>query len=646
MRSQATHIKKWIPLCLLGLVSLVLSACGGSKSFDIPEPLTDTVSPTVDNSFPNEVESEDFEVDFNVEIIFSELMNKSSLTTERGIKLFSGRSDLESGIGLEERAVDIFFSVVPLISNDLISDKEIVIPATKAMLKHSSGRFALNTEYTVIVDNPARDLVDDDLDTEEDERNFISETNIIDFITEEGEWKQSKTIPNITIEDKGTITESLVSVSANQFSPRLIANARGDTFLIWRQEATPGINQLWASRYTVNNKQWGLSNESEIYCSNDNDICANSHLISEISSTSVNDYDVDINEQGHLAIVWSQAAKQGDFVSIWASIFDGKNWNTVSEINNTGFLKTGNAESPAIALDSNGNAVSIWREYDGQYSRIKTNIFKVGDGAVISSGQWVEAPVFIDTHSQVVSKNPKLSMNDQGVAIAVWEQNTSGLYQIYSNHIRLNQSNDWIGPERIDNISSTNPEFGIGNSSLPIIAIDQNNDAIAIWLKYDGQRNNVWFNRFTGSWGELANYLEGSRLGDASYPGLAIGKNNRVLAYWVQEDTAENSRSLFTSFFTALTGWESGRLMATDNKLSKPIASFDREGNAVLIWQEGIISGEINTRYYSKRTDNWNREESLASSSADVSLTPLLEDGRFLTTWVNDYRLESVLFSD
>ena len=650
MRSQPTYINKWARLCILCFISLVLYACGGSREFDIPEPITDTTSPSVESFYPNDDASEDFEVDFKVEITFTEQMNQESLVNEGGIKLYSGKNELDSEFDIEERATNISFSVVPIVSNDLVNGKEIVIPATKATLTHSSGRFALNTEYTVIIDSPARDLVADNLDTEEDERNYISSSNTVDFTTEEGEWKQVKSVPNMVVEDKGTVNESLLNVSANQFSPKLIANAKGDTFLIWRQELTSGINQLWVSRYIADTKRWGLSNKSEFYCTNDN--CANSHLISEITSTSVIDYDVSINEQGHLAVAWSQAKQQGEFVSIWASIFDGKVWNSISEISDTGFLKTGNTESPSIALDAYGNAVSIWREHDGQYSRIKTNIFKVGAGSDISSGQWVEAPIFIDSHSQLISKNPKLSMSSQGFAIAVWEQKESSisLFEIFSNHIRLYQGNDWVGSERINKITSTSPEFGIGNSSLPSIAIDQNNDAIAVWLKHDGQRNNVWFNRFTGSWGELSNYLEESRLGDASYPSITIGKNNRALAYWVQENTAGNSRSLFSSFFTAFTGWESGRLMATNSIVTNPTAKFDREGNAVIIWQEGLIKGELNSRYYSKLTDTWGREEELDRSGANVSLTPLLEDGRFLTTWIDEqnsqYRLESVLFSD
>lgn len=651
MRSLVTNLKKWTRLYLFVLVSFILSACGGSRDFNEPEPIVDTTPPSVASFFPDET-PEDFEIDSFVEITFSELMNIDSLMPPQdGIKLLSGSNELDanSEIIAEERDVHLEFENVLLFTDDVISDRQKLIPSTKAFLTHRSGRFALNTEYSVEVDSPARDLVDDDLTTEDDERNFMIKPIRIEFSTEQGEWKNSQSVPNLITVDKNSSNPSIEDQDKNQFSPRLISNANGDTFLIWRQELYTGINQLWATRYNPNESpinRWSLLNSSNSFCKLNS--CENAELISEITTTSVIDFDVAVNDQGHFAIVWSQAPGLNEYISIWSKIFDGKNWSSLEEISDTGIIESGHAESPIIGLDGKGNAISVWREHDGQNSRIKANLFKVGQGNSIVSGQWVEAPIYIDLNTSTVNKNPKLSINNDGLGIAVWEQENEGLYEIYSNHIRLNQSDNWVGSERIDLISSDNPEFGIGSSSSPSLAIDENGDAIAIWLKYDGQRNNVWFNRFTGDWQGLAKSLEESRIGDASFPNITI-KNSKALAYWIQESNETNQRSLHTSFFTPFTGWQNEEILATNIGIAKPNAKFDYEGNAMVLWQAGLEYGSIKARYYSKLTNLWDTEESLRFGSSP-SLSTLFEDGRFLAAWFNEtnsrYRIESALFSD
>lgn len=649
MRSQVINNKKKLNLFFSSVLCLLLTACGGSNNFKIPETPKDTTPPSIEDSLPDEQTAENFEVDFNVEITFSELMNADSLITEEGVKLFSGKIEQDSELELEPRESQISLSVVPVTSTDLVTEEEIVIPATKLILTHASGRFALNNSYTVSVEYPARDMVEDDLDTEEDERNFIDGQLLLDFTTEKGEWKVSKPIPNVAIENKGTPTESPITQNANQFSPMVISNSNGDAALFWRQELSAGITQLWASRYSANTKSWQLLDQSSSVCNST--VCANSELVSIIDTTNIVNFDADINEKGQIVVAWSQASAPSEFVSIYARLFDGSSWLETTDISGTGLPKTGNSDSPQVEIDQKGNVVSIWREHNGENSRIKTNLYKLAADEDLANGQWSEPPSFIDNIPQVSSNSPKLSMSKNGLAIAVWAQKQNGLYNIVSNHIRLNQSDDWIGFERIDFIDQSLPEFEIGDASLPQIAIDENNDALAIWLKHDGQRNNLWYNRFTGSWGAKANYVERDRLGDVDYPSVTFSKSNKALATWTQENKTTNSTTLMSSFFEAtLNGWEENQAITSNNEIHFPVAKFDREGNAVLLWQEGFSSGDLQASYYSKLTKKWGKTAVIDETGNQLSISNLYEDGRFLAAWengnLNSSTLKSVLFSD
>ena len=652
MYSLANRCTQWNASILFPLVSLffvlTLSACTDDKSFPPPDEIKDTTPPTILSSIPNEATSTGFEVDYAVEIVFSERMNLDSLTTEGGVKLFAGK--IEEAGAEEENVVDqelmpreasISLSEVPVTSEDLITGEEIVVPATKLTLRHNTGRFALDAAYTVMVESPARDIVEDDPETAEDDRNYIDGTNSIDFITQKGSWKTIRPLPNVRIEVDSDESEHVLEISDNRISPRVIANNKGDAFALWLQEGSiAGVNQLWISRYLVNEKKWALLDPEKLVCSIANATnCANAERVDNNDSTSVIDYQAVANDIGQIAIVWSQAAQAGGPVAIHARLFDGLNWLNVNEISSSGLSnQAGNADSPRVVMDQSGNVLAIWREHTGITTRIKTNIYQVADGA------WTEAPAFIDDGTGSSTQTPELAISQSGRAMAVWSQNQNGRLRIFSNRIRLSQSSDWQSPVQIDEINSSSVEYAIGDSTKPKIAIDDNGDALAVWLKFDGQRNNVWYNRFTGNWGTRALPLEADRRGDAESPLIRISRDNKGLVVWKQR--TNNLTELKARMFLATTGWQDEKTVTNAAQIHKPVARFDREGNAHLIWQDGQAKGQLNTSYYSKLTDTWSEVAPFSSenNANNASIVPVYEDGRFLSAWETIDGLSKQLF--
>jgi hypothetical protein len=629
--------------CLLVSSLIFLAACEGDKSFPLPDPIKDTDPPRMAASLPNEATASNFEIDYPVEILFSERMNLESLTTEGGIKLFSGVKEQISGeVGvvqedLRPREFTLEFSEEPVIAQDLVTGKDIQIPATKVLLRAATGRFALNNSYTVSIESPARDLIEDDTSTAEDERNFIEGNPLIDFITQTGAWKTITAVPNTLIELAQDDTETALSVSKNQFTPKVIAGKNGDTFLLWKQEgASQGVNQLWISRYLVNNKLWALPDMEKQVCPEAADAqCANAVRVDNIDDSGVIDFSAAVNASGQIAVVWSQAVQAGGLISIHANLFDGTKWLGVTEISATGLgNQSGDADSPQVVIDNVGNVVSIWREQGAQSTRIKTNLFQVASGEM-EEGRWTEAPAFIDRSDSTLSISPSLAMNEAGRAVAVWSQMLDNRLRIFSNRLRIGENSVWQTPVLIDELNPGVVDAGIGDSTEPKVAVDKNGDAMAVWLKYDGQRNNVWSNRFTGNWRQYATSLEGDRRGDASYPMIDISNNNKALATWVQAVGSNGSQELKARFFEATTGWQAESTITSEAQIHNPIARFDMEGNAQLIWQNGITNGKLSVAYYSKISRNWgaSKELSAESTANNVSLAPLFEDGRFLTVW-------------
>ncbi len=660
MYSQAMQCKKWY-LSVLFLLTVLITACDSDSEFSSPKPIKDTTPPTIVSFYPDESVASGFEVDFDIEIIFSERMNLASLENEGGIRLFSGLNEVstspDTDINAELKPRDslFIFSEVPLTGKDLITGKEIVIEGTKVTMRPPSGRFALNTAYTVTVNEPARDLVEDDTATSEDDRNYIQGGNFYDFITEKGTWKSVKQLPNIQVfvDTSDNNTEKALVESKNQFSPLIVSNKQGDTVGIWRQESDiAGINQLWISRYLIPSKKWALLNPNKNICLEvSSSQCANAERIDAINETDVLEYHAAINDSGQMAVVWTKAAQVGEYISVFANLYDGENWLGSVDISDTGFLKTGNADSPQVGIDKSGNVVAIWREHDGSAARIKTRLFKLAaTDPLMGNGAWISTPTFIDTAVGSTTESPKLAINTNGLAMALWSQDVSGNLRIFSNRIRLSQNDSWQTPVQLDVIASNSPEFGIGDSTLPDISIGENGDAFAVWLKHDGVRNNLWYNRFTGNWGTLASRLEANRLGDAGYPQVEITDDKEVLVVWTQKINDTNLTELYSRYFTPSKGWTAEKLITSSSQIHKPVLRVDREGNANLLWQNGLNKGSVLTSYYSSLNATWDSVLTLADNGNNPALAPLSDDGRFLAIWEKiddlDYRLNFTRYSD
>ena len=89
----------------------------------------------------------------------------------------------------------------------------------------------------------------------------------------------------------------------------------------------------------------------------------------------------------------------------------GTGWGTVTplETNNRNF-----GSSPQIAVDNIGNAIAVWEHYDGTHNYIWANRYTAGGG-------WGAAgPIEPDNGGGAYE--PQVALDGSGNAIAVWRQ--------------------------------------------------------------------------------------------------------------------------------------------------------------------------------------------------------------------------------
>lgn len=234
------------------------------------------------------------------------------------------------------------------------------------------------------------------------------------------------------------------------------------------------------------------------------------------------------------------------------------------EINNAG-----NANYPEVAVAGDGTAFVVWLQFDGTRYNLWANRFTPGAG-------WGEAVVIESNDAGVV--NLDVTAGPDGVAIAVWAQDDGIHDRIWAN--RFTPAAGWGVAEKIDS--------GPGPADHPVVAMDPDGNAIAVWEQLDGTRFNIWANRFTpaAGWG-VAERIGRDELGSAYEPEVAVDANGRAIVVWEQYDGTRND--VWANRFTPTGGWATAELLELENSdsVDSSTVAVDPDGNAIAIWRLG-----------------------------------------------------------
>ncbi len=187
-------------------------------------------------------------------------------------------------------------------------------------------------------------------------------------------------------------------------------------------------------------------------------------------------------------------------------------WGTAERIETD---NAGDASSPQIAIDANGNAMAVWYQDDGTRYNVWSNRY--------NGTNWGTAVRIGDNAGDAYS--PQIAIDASGNAIAVWSQRDGADENIWSNRY---DGTNWGTAERIGD----NAEDAYNSQ----IAIDAEGNAIAVWQQYDGTQWSIWSNRYDGTnWG-AAELIETDNAGDAYSPQIAIDAEGNAMAVWYQWD--------------------------------------------------------------------------------------------------------------
>jgi hypothetical protein len=105
-----------------------------------------------------------------------------------------------------------------------------------------------------------------------------------------------------------------------------------------------------------------------------------------IQTSNVDSPQIAMNDDGKAMAVWIQY--DGNRTNVWANYFNGTSWGTAELIDfDDDDDDAGDADSPQIAMDDDGNAIAVWTQYDGVRFSIYANRF---DGSSWSTAAVIE----------------------------------------------------------------------------------------------------------------------------------------------------------------------------------------------------------------------------------------------------------------
>jgi hypothetical protein len=273
---------------------------------------------------------------------------------------------------------------------------------------------------------------------------------------------------------------------------------------------------------------------------------------------------VAMNGDGDAVAVWRQF--DGYHNNIWSNRYIvGDGWGDALIIGLDPIMPAGDADWPQVAMDGDGNAVAVWQVWMGTQQSIWSNQYVVGDG-------WYYAwPIEYD-HAD--ARSPQVAMDGDGNAVAVWHQ-WDGKNIWSSRYVVGDDWGDWGDAELI--------ETGDGDAYSPEVAVDEDGNAIAVWRQWDGTNSNIWSNRYDvvdGCWGD-AQPIE-TDVEVAYSPQVAIDGEGNAIAVW------EQSISIWSNRYVVGEGWGLAQPIETDDMSAAefPQVAMDGKGNAIAVWRQ------------------------------------------------------------
>ncbi|MEW5879741.1 MAG: immunoglobulin domain-containing protein [Pseudomonadota bacterium] len=239
---------------------------------------------------------------------------------------------------------------------------------------------------------------------------------------------------------------------------RIAVDGSGNAIAVWSQSNGTSYN-LTANRYTQG-VGWGTAQPIETL------------------SREADAPDIAMNASGDAVVVWRDLIRDGNGNLVDAPVYairytPGSGWGTAQRLD-SGTNYRDVPYPPQVAIDAQGNAIAVWRDYDGAGFRVFAGRYVAGSG-------WAAIEQLQSPGGGDVWYPPDVAMDVNGNAIVVWMQWQTTTFGIFGN--RYTPGSGWGGATLLANATN--------DVGWPRVALNGSGTAIAVWHEGDGTTYNV-----------------------------------------------------------------------------------------------------------------------------------------------------------
>ena len=262
----------------------------------------------------------------------------------------------------------------------------------------------------------------------------------------------------------------------------------------------------------------------------------------------------------------------GDAVAVWRR-YDGANyivqaasrqaggtWQQPLDLSAAGQ----NAEAPQVAIDSAGDAIAVWSRSDGTNTILQAS-------SRVAGGAW-QTPIDLSATGWSAA-SPQIAIAPSGDAVAVWRRATGAGTLI--ERASKPPGGYWQPPLPLSAAGQ--------NASEPQLAVNGAGDALAIWLRSDGTNTIVQSSErpVGGDWRTPRDLSEAGQ--NSSEPQIAVDSTGVAIAVWRRYSGTHDIVQSATK--PAGGTWQAPLDLSEDGQnASEPELTFDSAGNAIAVW--------------------------------------------------------------
>lgn len=318
---------------------------------------------------------------------------------------------------------------------------------------------------------------------------------------------------------------------------------------------------------------------------------------------------VAVNSTGNSVAVWGEFDGSHTLIRSSALPFGGS-WSTTVDLSASGY----DSFNPALAVNSGGTAVAAWETFDGTNTSIQVSTRSFG-------GSWT-APVQVSDSGQDATC-ADVGIDSTGNLTVTWQRSDGTNLIIQA--ARKSFGGGWSAP--VD-LSATGQD-----SFLPVMTVNASGKVVLVWTTFDGANLAIQSGTYASGTGWSSAVTLSGAGQDAVQPQVAINSSGDAVATWARFDGS--NFIVQGSTFTFGGSWSTPvNLSATGLDSFLPEVAIDSSGNAVAVWM-----GSDGTNYLIRSSvltsGNWSAVVNISVAGGDATNPEISVDssGNAVALW-------------